>query len=65
MESDFRMRSCNVEKMACRYCEHAQVGHIRWGFCEQYPKYKPEKVYFENKECPKFKRGVDLLPYEY
>lgn len=60
------MRSCNEEKMACRFCTHAEKEHIGRGYCSEYPKgiYKPRDVYIENAPCPNFKRGEDLLPYE-
>lgn len=60
------IQRCNEEKMACRFCEHAEKEHIGRGSCDVYPepKGKPNDVYFDNAPCPKFERGEDLLPYE-
>lgn len=58
------MRTCNEKKVHCRFCAFAEREHICRGECEKYPDGKPDEVYFENSDCPKFKRGEDLLPYE-
>lgn len=60
------MRTCDTEKMVCRYCKHAEKEHIGRGYCEEYPepKGKPRDVYIDNAPCPKFEQGEDLLPYE-
>ncbi len=58
------MRTCNEKKMACRYCSYAEQGHIGRGECKEYPDGKPDDVYFDSADCPKFSEGEDLLPYE-
>ncbi|MEO1815327.1 MAG: hypothetical protein ABGU93_07060 [Acetobacterium sp.] len=57
------LRKANEEKMHCRTCRHAQKGHIGWGRCEVYED-KPDDVYFDNAQCPKYEEGEDLLKYE-
>lgn len=58
------MRTCNEEEIHCRFCQSAERERIGRGTCKEYPDGKPDDVYFDNANCPKFKRGEDLLPYE-
>lgn len=60
------LRHGDEQKIPCRKCANAQKGKILNARCLAYPneKGKPDEVYFDNKPCPKFKSGEDLLPYE-
>ena len=60
------MRMPDVNKIACRFCGHAEKEHIARAHCKEYPEgvWKPKEVCFDNAPCPKFKEGEDLLPYE-
>lgn len=58
------MRTSDEEKIACRFCKHAEREHIGRCTCRKYPEWKPDNVMFDNAPCPKFERGEDLLPYE-
>lgn len=60
------IRRGNELIIPCRFCAYAQKEKILNAWCMAYPtgKGKPDMVYFDNKPCPKFKAGEDLLPYE-
>jgi len=54
LDEDPVFRTVNTEKVACRYCRWAELGNMKLYNCDEYPDGKPDDVYYDNAECPKF-----------